>query len=129
MQGVHASRKLLAERIGHLAGAVRRLIVEHQHRHAWNGHQVGDQDREVVFFVVGRDQDECLHRRPSNRSVAICSDTRPTSSTITENINASTAPFGMRAWYTKFHAPYAAPTVKASALIGAKIRSGLKMVM
>ena len=29
----------------------------------------------------------------------------------------------------KFHAPYAAPTAKAIPLTGAKMRSGLKMVM
>ena len=98
MQRLHASRILLAERVGNLAGAVGRLIVEHHHVHAGDRHQIGDEDRQVVLLVVGRNQDQRLHRRPSKRSVAICSETRPTSSTITENISASTAPFGIRSW-------------------------------
>ena len=94
--------KLHAELVGDLAGAVRRLIVEHHDRHARNRHQIRHENRDVVLLVVRGDQDQRFLmryvRRPSNRSVEICSETRPTRMTITENISSSTAPFGMRAW-------------------------------
>ena len=61
MQHPHPAGILHRQSIGHRAGAVGRLIVEHHHLGARHREDVGHQDRQVLPFVVCRDQDQRLH--------------------------------------------------------------------
>ena len=97
---LHAARIRHAELVGDLAGAVRRLIVEHHHRDAGNRHQIRDEDRQVVLLVVGRDEDQRLScaTGAGPRTGAPRSAPRPgrPGTRSPQNISSSTAPLGMR---------------------------------
>ena len=51
-----------------------------------------------------------VHRRPSERSAEICSETSPTRNTITANMISSTEELVMWLWVAIVHTAYAAPT-------------------
>ena len=117
------------ERFGDLARPVRRRVVDDEQTHVRELHQLVDEQRQIVALVVGRDDDQRRHRRPSKRSDEICSETRPTRKITTLNRISSTDELVTCACVKMVHTAYAAPTRNAAALIGRKIRSGLKIVI
>src|SRR5882757_5254014 len=127
------------QRIRHLAGSVRRLIVHHEQPDVGMLHQPADQQRQVVAFVVGRHDNQRGGRRRSRRrghgrrlskrSEEICSETRPTRKMITLNRISSTDELVMCDWVMIVQIAYPAPTKNAAALIGRNTRIGLKIVI
>ena len=84
---------LARQRVGDVAGAVGRLIVDHHHAHVGMRHQPGDEHRQVRALVERRHDDQRArrrHGRPSKRSEEICSDTSPTSRITTLDRMSST---------------------------------------
>ena len=61
VQDVHSLRMLAGEGVGHLAGAVGRVVVDDEHAVVALPEHVRDQHREVVALVVGRDHDGDVH--------------------------------------------------------------------
>ena len=91
MKHVDPFSVLRRRRVRHLAGAVRRLIVHHEHADAVVLQQGLDERRNVLAFVVsGNDHERVRHERPSKRSDEICSEMSPTRRTTTLNRMSST---------------------------------------
>src|SRR5688500_15417558 len=105
------------ELVGQLTGAIRRAIVDDEQLCRSVGeHRLGD-NRQIVALVVGRYQHQSAHGLScgdrSNRSVAICSETKPTRNTMTANISRNTAPLGIRDCRTTLPTPYTIPSTNA----------------
>ena len=67
----HAARVLARQLVGHRAGAVRRLVVDDQHAVADAGRESAPtSDRQVLAFVVGRDDDRTFMRVSRRRRAA-----------------------------------------------------------
>src|SRR5258706_12424841 len=98
-------------------------------------HKLADELRQILALVVGRNDHQRADwpwghsRPPSKRSDEICSDTRPTRKMTTLSRMSSTDEFVTCDCVRMVQTAYAAPTRNAPALIGRKIRSGLKIVI
>jgi hypothetical protein len=102
-QAVHdvdAARMRARERVADIPRSIRRLVVDDEHANVRMPHQRFDEQRQVVPLVVRRNDHERAgrarrghSRRPSKRSVEICSETRPTSKMTTLNRISSTDEF------------------------------------
>src|SRR5207249_333645 len=94
--------------------------------------QRGDHHGQIRALVECRHDDQRArrrHRRPSKRSVEICSETSPTRKMTTLRRIKSTEELVTCDCVRIVQTPYAAPTRKAVMLTGRKIRSGLKIVI
>src|SRR5438105_14953617 len=83
MEDLQAGRMVARETLGNVARPIRRSIVDDEHLDVRVRHQPADEEREVVAFVEGGDDDQrsCgggRQGRPSNRNDEICSVTKPT---------------------------------------------------
>ena len=120
-----------------VAGPVRRGVVHDEHPQSGDAQQRGDERRQVVALVVGRNDDERPHRavrlRPSTarRSAARRSAPRPgrrgTRSPRTGSAARRRWGSGRRSRSSPGRRPRRA--ANDATLIGTKMRSGLKIVM
>src|SRR5205807_8671531 len=115
VEHVDPSAMLGGERLGQIAGAVRRAIVHDENANVGMRHQARDERREIVALVERRYDDERVafpggcHRRLSNRSEEICSDTSPTSRMTTLSRISSTEELVTCDCVAIVHAAYTAP--------------------
>src|SRR5262245_856638 len=66
-------RVLAAQCVGHFASAIRRRVVDHEHAKTGMAEDGGDEQRQVLALVVGRYDDESVHRcitRPTRLAAA-----------------------------------------------------------
>ena len=126
-----ASRVLAGQCVGHLAGSVRRLIVDDEHADAGCCISRLDEHRQVRPLVVGRDDDErrSLTACPSKRSDEICSETRPIRKITTLSRISSTEEFVTCDCVAIVHDGVPGAEANEARLIGTKMRSGLKIVI